>query len=315
MSVPKFEDLNVSTRTVMVYSNMVFDLPFLFDNIPITDVDAPLTKKQKNIDKKRIVAPYGSIFSLHFRNQIRGLDLRKKKKKKVDEGVVRAVNGRTNITYFLNQIMMEISIGNMNLNVMVFKDNFKIAGCKTMDDATEVAMIFWENYIHPLGREAYEFSGEENTPKFLFDGVMKNYGSKIYFDIDRSALNILMNSEEYRDRIHMSQYETTSATNVNIKMYAKKPNGYTYEVLVYPPDDSPQKYPDWEIYNKNIYKKKKDKVPYTTFIIFSSAEVIISGKYDESMRDSYNFFVDTVLAHKDEIEETLCTPIKKRIKA
>ena len=54
--VPEYEDLKTSTRTVMVYTNISFDLKKIFESVKVTDIEAPLTKKKKNVDKKRLVA-------------------------------------------------------------------------------------------------------------------------------------------------------------------------------------------------------------------------------------------------------------------
>jgi hypothetical protein len=86
-----FSDLNVSTSTIMVYTNMEFNLPLIFDNINVLKVEesvsmdvvvvpAATTKKQKNINKKEISAPYGSIISIQTKNFIRGMNTRKSKK-------------------------------------------------------------------------------------------------------------------------------------------------------------------------------------------------------------------------------------------
>ncbi len=132
-SYPKFSSLQTSIKTIMVYTNMEFDIAKIFEEIPITEIDVPYTKRNKKIDKKRIVAPYGAIFSTQRKKDIRGVDVRQKltKKKKPKPGnertKVRKVNEKK-IDHFLNQIMIDLSIGYLNLNIMMFKDSFKIAG-------------------------------------------------------------------------------------------------------------------------------------------------------------------------------------------
>ena len=256
--VPDFDQLKTSTRTVMVYSNISFDLMKIFNNVHITPVDTPLTKKKKNVDKKRLIAPYGSIISIQKGNLFRGIDIRKSKKHwcaaNCGETVQRGkkivkINTITEvplliegtdiheikyycsqckkyytlkqlkkITNFLNQVTIVLSIGSVILNIMMFKDNFKIAGCKEDNDAVEAAMILWQEYItriHDGWTSRPQF--EKEDPRFLFRLVMRNVDFKLGFFIDRKALNMLMNSEKYSDRVFMSQCETTGHTNVNIK--------------------------------------------------------------------------------------------------
>jgi len=346
--VPEFEDLKTSTRTVMVYSNVLFVLQKVFKGLYVTPVEVPLTKKKKNVDKKRLRAPYGAIISVQRGIYFRGIDLRKSRKhwcaancrimerrgnKDVQINTVveepRLIEGTDiyeikyfcteceryysikqlkKITNFLNQVTVVISIGEIILNIMMFKDNFKIAGCKEDNDAVEATMILWQDYISKIDlgwRMKPESLAVKEPPKFVFRLVMRNVDFKLGFFIDREALNRLMNSPEYSDRVFMSQCETTGHTNVNIKMFALKPEGYTYDCLVMPVGGDAHfiKIPH------NPYKPKKDKKEkYTTFIVFSSSEIILSGRYEENMRDMYEFFVREVVSHREEIEERIEEP-------
>lgn len=344
----EFEDLQTSTMTVMVYTNVVFDTPVIFEAIGITDVEVPLTKKQKNVDKKKITAPYGAVISVQSKTRIRGIDLRKKKKhwctvcqpfKVVDdkESKVLTVTEQLvqaegtdifdimyfcsrcqksyrpeemkKINHFLNQLTAVISIGKQPLlNIMMFKDNLKIAGCKNVDDAVEVIMVLWQDYIVGMPG-AWRLKNGATSPRFVFEVVMRNVDFKLGFPIERPALNYLMNGETYRDKIFMSQYESTGHTNVNIKMFSRKPENFQYDCLVMPLDAKER--PHFIKLNEIPYKspKKKDedarKAKYITFIVFSSSEIILSGRYDLNMKEMYEFFVQTVFKNRKIIEEKL----------
>ena len=50
-------------------------------------------------------------------------------------------------------------------------------------------------------------------------------------------------------------------------------------------------------------KKNKDK--YTTFLVFHSGNVIMSGLSKEYMEDTFNLFMNIVKTCKDKIEEKL----------
>ena len=45
-----------------------------------------------------------------------------------------------------------------------------------------------------------------------------------------------------------------------------------------------------------------------TFIIFSSSEIILSGRYYNSMKEQYEFVIETVNKHRHVIEEKLSKP-------
>jgi hypothetical protein len=215
------------------------------------------------------------------------------------------------IVPFLNQVTIVLSLDEIMVNVMMFKDNFKIAGNKTMNHAYETIMILWENYITKIG--TWSFSppkkGEEphKDAHFLFDLVMQNVDFNLNFPIDKPKLNILMNAPEYKDRIRLSQCETTAATHVNIKMYAEKPENFKYDVLVYPEGRASK--PRFIKVDEKLYaKKKKAKPSYITFIVFSSSEIILTGRYHDSMKDRYEFFVKTAQKNRGKIEEVIQKP-------
>ena len=190
---PHFENLKTSTMTVMVYPNIQMDLRLLFRKILITKVEIPYTKKQKNVDKKRLLAPDGTIVSLQLGNWMRGIDTRKKRKiwctvcrpieidgnreKKIKTVTEVPITNRTlknpkypsdahtfkmycsrcdqtykikeikKINHFLNQLNILVSIGSTRplLSVMAFKTSFKIAGCKSLEDAQEAVLCLWQN--------------------------------------------------------------------------------------------------------------------------------------------------------------------------
>ena len=294
----KFDDLVTSTQTVMVYTNLTFNQEAIYRTLPITEIEVPLTKKQKNVDKKKIRAPQGSIISIQSGTNVRGIDMRKKKK------------SSKSVDHFLNQVTIELALGGAEgqrsrlLNIMLFRDNFKIAGCKSYEDVIEAVNILWERYLRPHC-ELWRLKEGEERVNFLLEVVMHNIGFNMGFFIDREKLNLLMNRPEYKDKVYMSQYESTGHTNVNIKMFSTRPKGFTYDVVQYPlSKDTPPRY---VTANENPYRTKKGKKKYTTFIVFSSSEVILSGRYIENMRKMFDFFVDVVTRHRSTIEENLNT--------
>lgn len=384
----KFEDLQTSTRTVVIRANVDFSNDVLFYGLDLTEVDVPFTKKQKNVDKKKITAPYGAIISVQSKTRIRGVDIRKKKKhwcticqpfkyipeKEMEvkvytiteqlqqitdpdialstgnfagsrvtrELIAKAIQNaplydimyfcskcqRTyrpeeikKINHFLNQMTVVVSIGKQPLlNIMFFKDKLKIAGCKAMEDAEEVILLLWQDYICKMKTYGSLVSwkskkGASKNPRFGFESVMRNVDFKLGFPIERPALNSLMNEERFSHNIFMSQYESSAHTNVNIKMFSRKPKDFKYDVLVIPLDE--KKGPYFIQTDEIPYKiiKKKDLAPqYITFIVFSSSEIILSGRFDQNMKEMYEFFVDTIFKNRNRIEEHLESPNDEEIK-
>jgi hypothetical protein len=352
--VKEFEELKTSTRTIMVYTNTIFDHEKIFNEIDITPIEVPRTKKKKNVDKKNLKAPYGSIISIHKGDKFRGVNLRKnktrycsvcqpvkenitdylgsKKQKKINTVVEKTVHvkGTDDVkeisyycneclneynygdldktpTHFLNQVTIALSLERVILNVMIFKDNFKIAGCKEDNDAVEAIMILWQEYIS-LIKDSFQIKEkfkDEKSPRFLFQLVMRNVDFRLGFPVDRQKLNELLNGEKYSDKIAMSQCEPTGNTNVNIKMIQSKPKNFEYDCLVIPQNEKPY----FIKHKKKIYRsKKKKKTKHITFIVFSSSEVILSGRYEEKMKEMYQFFIEEAFKNRDIIEEKIRNP-------
>lgn len=348
-----FEDLQTSTMTIMVYTNMDYFIDEIFKNIPITKVEIPLTKKQKNVDKKRIVAPHDAIITVQSQTKIRGADLRKKKRHwctvcqpikisddkeskilTITEKLVREEGTDIDhimyycsrcqkdykpseikkINYFLNQLTIVLSIGKQPLlNVMLFKDNFKIAGCKDVDDAADAVLALWDVFFSK-SPSSWKLKDGQKEPGFIFETVMRNVDFKLGFPIERISLNNLMNSDEFSHNIFMSQYESTGHTNVNIKMFSHVPESFRYDCLKIPTNG---KDPYFTKVKTNIFKSKKKREKdekdekYITFIVFSSSEIILSGRYNQNMKEMYEFFVDVVFRHRQDIEEKLDNPNEK----
>ena len=179
--IKPFDDLNNSTITIMVYSNVTFDLMKVFSYIPTTHINPHLRRKKTIIDKKKLKAPYGSVISLQYGDYIRGIRLSKEKKywcptcqiekegKKIltVKEVVRKISNEKGlpsntqkifficseckrefkirqlrgIISFLNQVTIVLFIGHKIINMMMLKDSFKLSGNKTYDDAVEAIMI------------------------------------------------------------------------------------------------------------------------------------------------------------------------------
>jgi len=351
-----FDQLPISTATMMAYSNINLSISDVFRNLDVADIEAPLTKKKKTVDKKNLNAPYGSILSLQYYIYIRGIRTSKKKKYwcpscqflgtrpsgrefkilTVEEHehylseeelletnyppdtqkihfICYACDKEFKITQlrqivpFLNQVTIVLSLGDININIMMFKDNFKIAGNKKINDAVETIMILWENYLRDL-KQSWNLLEGHTDAHFLFDLVMANVDFETGFSIDKIGLNNLMNSEEYADTVKMSLCENTSTTHVNIKLYAIKPSEFRYNVLVYP---DAKKYdcenPFFSQMEKNPYarKAKSSQDIVSTLIAFSSGKTILTSRYFQAMAQAYNFYLDVTAKHRDEIEEKI----------
>jgi hypothetical protein len=361
----KFEDLKIYTSTVMVYSNVNFNQLQIFCNTPIFHLDPPLTKKKKNIEKKKLRSPYATIISMQYYPPkencygiyFRGLRLSKKKTYWCpicqlyeengdeiativeeecfvnEENIDKYINEIELETYpsdtkkilfhctscerylefkqllkivpFLNQVTIVVSMEDMMVNVMMFKNICKVAGNKSFTDACEIIMILWEEYIRH-DKSLWSINNTKQDAHFLFDTVMVNVDFAMGFPIDKCKLNSFMQRKELKDIVYISQYEPTSSTHVNIKMYSPEPDNFSYQVLVY---EENARLPYFATCNQKLYSKVKPNTDkYTTFIVFSSSKIILTGRYQSNMKINYEHFIKTANENKSEILETIQRP-------
>lgn len=285
----KTSQLDVSTITVMSYANVQFDLDKLYTALPVHEiVDPSLTKKKKLPDFKKIDAPYGKIVSIRHKNAFRGL-------------VKKHIDPETPAKYFLNQLTLIVSLGNcQNVNIFMFKTSFKVTGCRKQSTVERVIKLLWEK-INRLPEQHYTML-DERPPSFTFETVMTNVDFSFGFKIDRQRLNSLLNSEQFRNRLK-SDYETTSNTNVKVKMCTEKPEGYFYWR---------HSYTDGKWVRDQVTKidyvdekKRKKKEKNTTFLVFHSSKTITSARYADNIEHDYKYFIKVIEDNRDLIEESV----------
>lgn len=328
---PDFSSLDISTMTVMAYSNVSFDTAKLFDIITVEKID------EKNLvtkGKKKVLESSHEIVSVQSKTRVRGLNLRKvykyhcpsclkyNKKNKPVNTVIGCYRKKKNtdelepyweckdcgknfdleqiktkkIDHFLNQITIVGTLNENIINVMVFKDNLKIVGCKSIEDARDMTKCLWDKYIKEHN-DCYKIN--DRYPNFVFETVMANVGFKVGFPINRKMLNIIMNEE--REDVFMSHFEPTAQVYVSIKMNTKKPKDFHLKSITY----KDGKFEESKL-EENPYKKKKTtKDSFNTFIVFSSSETILSGRHIEDMKNKYNYFMSKIMENKDVIEDTI----------
>jgi hypothetical protein len=352
-AIPPFKDIQVSTTTVMVYTNIHFNRKNIFPNISIAKIDVPLRKKTKKIDKKSLEAPYGAVLSVQQSDLFRGLHTCGKKRwckancqlyrtkpsgadvkvhtvvedpwpvRNTDISMCRyyCTNCENYFTFsqlgiiphFLNQITIIMALKRSMPNIMLFDDKIKIVGCKKIDEAIEAVTTLWYEHIMPISNSwtyivnPYMISPRQK-PHFMFDQVMKNGKFCFDFPIDREKVKNLMSKQKYKQDVDSAIFENTKMTCARVKMYTRLPQNFKYRCLVLPRNRKP-----YTIFVNDIpyfRKKTKGDPRVNTFIIFSSSQTILSGRYDEDMDRVYRFFCQEIIDHRNEIEEKINKPKK-----
>lgn len=152
MEVKEFEDLQISTMTLVIYLQGSVDLIKTFKYLPISNLyKLSQSQEPKRKIKKRIL-PHssipGDILSLRFDGKIRGFP------------------GK----WFKNAIALDVSIKSKNVSLKLSRSTIQMCGAKTLEDGVEVAnyiithLKFLENM---LGRFRQEPEKTSNTLKWI----------------------------------------------------------------------------------------------------------------------------------------------------
>ena len=215
MNELNFRDLNISTITINVESNLFFNLSQVMTtmlNVAINTGDTALDdtrillaeqKELSHTEYKKQKHPGGTISYICYKNVWRGLKRKKKKllKKRND---------------FVNQVTLDIFIDNdRRINVMLFRNGrIKLAGCKTSNDAI-IAVL----RLHRILKICVVL--QSPLASFLFRNEMINISFAFPFTINKVKVNQLFN-RLVSDCI--SFYEQTGQQYVNVKMFGNSSN-------------------------------------------------------------------------------------------
>ena len=276
-----FRDFSVSTKTFIVYTNLLMDIEKIFDNnvLPITEYTF-VQKKRGRKRKQAVEDPNkevesGSIIMVQFRDQFRGAKLKKTS------------------SFFRNSMPVVMKVQDKLISFKVSsKGKFQITGCRTNKQA-EICVIQFFTVIKSH-TDLYSFTKGETHLKICFEPVMYNVDFSLGFQVNREKLDIFVNTKTN----HTSLLETTIGyTGVNIKMLV--PESKLHEIKI----DCKEYLEDGSVLESEMtydsffqtFKTKKKKPIYNTFLVFQSGSVIMSGKTLSCMEHAYDEFIQIIL--------------------
>jgi TATA-box binding protein (TBP) (component of TFIID and TFIIIB) len=286
----------VSTKTIIGYSNLNVDILELYNNLPIKEY---IQKEKKRGRKKKEVEedpnkniPNGSIITLKFEDNFRGVNLKKTKRSK------------NNLKYFRNALTVIMKVNNDKyLNFKISKNGkFQITGAKSVDQSIEALSYFWNN-IKSLDK----YKDLETFEIYLLT-VMTNIDFNIGFEVDREKLDMYMNEDK---RFNSLLEASFGYTGVNIKFPVNNVEPEIIHIKFNREDNEPTyiESPNWDSFIKKIDKKDGDKMiskkRYSTFLVFHSGEVIMSGMNIKMMKPHFDTFSTMIKESRHIIEEKL----------
>lgn len=308
LKFPEFDDIKVSTKTFIVMTNLILNIDKLFNFLPISDyilIPKRRGRKKKNepVNPNKDISS-GSIITLEYQNNIRGVDLKKKKKKVKKRG-----------NYFRNSVTIVMAMEGKKINFKVSRNGkFQMTGCKE-DEHAELCLKWFWIYIKD-SEGIYQIKEEENSIvlkargdlKIIFIPAMRNIDFNLNFVIDREKLDEYFNTcTDYHSLLETS----FGYTGVNIKIPVKKSiNELMLKELVY--IDNNWSKPNFVNYSQYLsmlsekdMAKKLNKLRYNTFLVFHSGKTIMSGMEATFMKDVYYEFLNIIKDCYDIIEERL----------
>ena len=267
-----FQNLPISTQTVMAYVNCTFNIANIFDKLPIEDIG------NKNI--KSINGEHGKIYQLKRAGQVRGAPTKK--------------------GHFRNQITAYIYVLDKMVTVKIFPTGkFHLTGCKNLKHQQQavVELMNLIRLIHTDDNPTFEM--EDDQPlNIILEVVMVNVDFHLGFDVDQKKLDQLL-QQEAND--FYTIYETPVNTSVNIKLDYPDPIEKKFQqIIIQGPTDKPK------VTFTTTTECPKARIKDTrthTFLVFSSSKVIQSGRYyDSEMAPAYKKFHEFIRNNRKNIE-------------
>lgn len=271
-----FEDLSISTQTVIAYLNCTFNIDNLFEELPVKDITENKTDETMI---KEINGEHGKIYQLKNADRNRG---------------VLSTKG-----HFRNQINMYIYIIDKMVTIKILPTGkFHLTGCKTPNHTHQAAIILARliNKVNTPEKPTIIMENDEPL-NIILETVMVNIDFKLDFDIDLKKLDKAMQNP---DTPFWSIYDPPVNTSVNVKLPFELPEEIRHDHIIF--DKGINKSPKLTFTNKCPKATKMPKKEHT-FLVFSSSKVIQSGRnYNSEMKPVHDKFIQFIKEHRSEIE-------------
>ena len=278
MLIKKFEDLKVSTRTIIASANIELDMDLLFQK-------APMTRHTYTFQNK----PYSVYMdTIHYKNNIRERNM---KDIMINTGHQKSFRNALNVVMVLDDVK--------RLNFKVSKNGkFQITGCKDLVHAKMCVFAFLE-MMAACCREAIHTG---TLVSISFEIVMTNVDCGTGYCINRQSLDKIINtSTPYHSLLETS----FGYTGVNIKF----PVSLDWFHMDVPTIEWQLNQPDTLTFRQvplsQVAPTKKIKKKYNTFLVFHSGQFIMSGMKEDTMKEDYYRFVGILRDHENHIKEIL----------
>ena len=274
-----FDSIKVSTKTYTATTNLIIDISKLFHIIPVTPYVVTIKKRGRKkkgepINHNKDVKP-GSVVTVKYENEIRGVEIKNKKPKPKKK------------KWFRNSITVVIIL-DKPINFKVCRNGtFQMTGCKNIEHAELCVKYIW-NYMNDHS-DIYSLTRGNNL-EALFIPSMRNIDFSLGFLVDREKLNnFICKHKDY----HCLLETSFGYTGVNIKMPLSEDMS-KLEIKKISSISNNDFIEEWTTYQEYLdllspkdaeAKLKNDR--YNTFLVFHSGKCIMSwinsGIYEKTL--------------------------------
>lgn len=326
ITIPKYEDIIPSVQSHTAYSNMKINVDGLFDELPITHYEV-ISKKRGRKKKNAIPPPemkldYGSIVTIKNKQDIRGIDLKKKPEQKPDPELEKP-KLEPNLDYelhdepeqqpkkksgwFRNSITIVVMFDKF-INFKVYTNGtYQISGCKNLDDAFKCVKFIWS--FMKDKPHLYNLKNNDKNFEALYVPVLSNINFDTGVYIDRIKLAKIIEKE-----IDGSKYilRKSGYIGINIKMPLDIPieeletTKMIYNIKKDKFEIRQGLYKEYlDTLDKKELKKKKSKKRYISLLSFYTGKMIMSGITSKFVKPYYEKIAKILEENADDIVEKL----------
>lgn len=293
----QFEEINVSTTTVIVPTNLLFHLQWLYDQCTVIPL-ALDCRTARDMNKALAYNPpaIGSLTLVQYKDQLKGFKHKKRRSR-----------------YFRNALSLVMYVGKLVTVKIPSQGKIQITGCTSEEHTQTCIDTIWSivskheqsPHTYTLVNEKNSILGDSTHFVYVIDVVMTNKVFNLGFYVNRQNLDQFINMRTQ----YISLLETSFGyTGVNIKVpFEVNPSDSIFKRCVY--DIETQKWTTdrltYEQYTSMQSTRHRNKQYRNTFLVFQSGTAIMSGMTLEYMKDAFNEFVLTIRECRPIIEELL----------
>ena len=294
---PEFNSIDVSTKTIIGVSNICVNIEEIFNHLDTKEYHVVKKKRGRRKKDAEQTNPNhlseGDIISLKYRDQIKGVNLKKA--------------SHTN-KFFRNALTVVMYVSDKFINFKLSQNGkFQITGPKKTEHAMTCIKIFWD--LVKDNTQLYTYKNEKDSIfRVSFLTVMTNIDFNIGFNVDREKLDTYINEfTKYNSLLEMS----FGYTGVNIKFPIQEQLDFYLNRINYIENEWSHDTITYKQYLESLsaaeYSKQINKKRYNTFLVFHSGNVIMSGMIKKYMENEYNRFINIIKSCRPTIEEKLDT--------